>query len=242
MPSGSPDWGINPVAIGGFDLNTAELAVRLGSPMIYSRVGELIHEDNFLGGLANYVVSNPTTYLTYQVDGNKGFPVAGSLKILSTAAESSYLTFTYHIPLVKLSRYGMALMLSEGGARAHVYISISRYKDGVKHLYEVHFDSVNGTIEYRDDGTGTEQIGDYISTYGLNDRWQFIKLVADLDNAAFAYVQHNANKIDMSDLVPYATSPGGLCDEIAFEIGITNKLEHNNGKYISNLICTMSEP
>lgn len=140
MAHGVPDYGayqgratVHPVT------DLGELAVRLGSPVAYDRLGDVIYFEDFEDGLNGWVVTTSGDFATGDVSYGRGIHGAWACHLVagSTMGQFAQIARSFAYPV--LSNLGLEFAwtvdanLLDGIAYLDIYTGVSRLRWGVRY-------------------------------------------------------------------------------------------------------------
>lgn len=242
MPHGTPDWGhVGPKStIFGLD-DLGEHAVRLGSPVVWDRRGNVILMDTFEHGLAQ--CSGLGTGANWDVALEGGYAWQGAFCAKLTtgddAGDEAYIRYKHGLPVN--SQLGLEFTFALDKLTRSMRWQITRNAAPGAYLALVWYDFQNDWLWCRP-GVGPEV------KFGLGvdlaaEAWHTGKLVADYSTVPPRYVRFilNDRKWDLTahELDPV---PGGPEQELWWDaIHVTN-VDENKAAYVDNVIFTQNEP
>lgn len=200
MPHGQADFGMYAVkeTVAGLS-DMAELAARLGSPVIFDRRGDLIWLDDFTHDLTNWEVeanTNETATIVTEQSLNSGF----SCKLLCNTTEATLVQLSRSNPLPVTSRLGLEIAFTLNQYVQAFYI-VWTCSYGKFYAYGmVYLNIKDGTIEYYDE-TGEPAVlrtDLNLRTHGVI--WHCLKVVFDSATHKYTRLLLDDLEYDMSAL------------------------------------------
>jgi hypothetical protein len=232
-----PDFGVVPSGSMAPDIDMAELAARLGSPMTWRRDGRVLSLTDFCPSRNGWVFSDPV--LTAIVASNYAYIGGASVRCKSTYVGVG-VTIYRRMPLASNTRIGLEMMICEEVGISHELkftigrqISPTEIARGV-----IWVKTLNSTIYYVD------SVGNLQLCYtrpmpfikGINHNF---KLVVDF--TTLKYVRFFADDIEIKLDATMQTSLSSASDQMYFEITGWALPATIVNFYIDNAIITCAE-
>jgi len=240
MPRGTPDWGeYSPQGEVSKSLDLAEIAVRLGSPVIYDRNGTVLFMDTFQYGLIRWVV-NAKAECTISACDTKAIIGPKSLKFAfsGTSTDLSYVGLTP--PFLYFNRNGYEITAMWDDPYIFLILDGQLYYNGNNYGFGVKIAPVAHKL-YVWGATDWITVASDINIDATGDVWYFIKLVVDAVNAKYVGLKLNDRFFDLSAYTPKiqaSSEPNMLCLFIqAFQTAA-----QAGNVYVGSTILTINEP
>jgi len=242
MPHGYPDWGAGaPVSTVYTLQDLAELAARLGSPVIFDRRGNVLFIEDFNGSLANLQTYTSGTGGSVSISSEKPLRGDFSCKIVTGIETNDYAYITQELAFPVLSKLGIEVCwhlkqnLSTYYIVMHLYDGATRWDAMVRWYYG------DDTWEYEDGVAGWTALSPVALHPGGTEVFNFTKLVADFENHEYCRLIDNNLVYDLKGKpLPSVASaiPPMLKPFInPFTIGISSCIV-----YLDSIIITQNEP
>lgn len=190
----------DPVDVWGKEhtIGNAELAARLGSPMIWDKRGNLLWYEGFETALTEFENAGGTTNRT------SAYKYSGEFSLLiTTAATASSLagitTVFAHPPLLK--RIGFETVFTKHDDHEYIYIDISVYDGTTAHYPSFRIDVQNEKLQYYASGTTWTDFATGVTLedkYGTVLLWHHLKIVFDVSTGKYVRCILNNTEYDIS--------------------------------------------
>lgn len=267
MPRGHPDWWIQTGQFSFADIDTAELAARLGSPVTYQRSGRVIYFTDFEvdrndwsfwvsgegnGGIGNGIIE------VFAGEGIAGGmqPFRGSqcLKIKADdVADNAGYYWTNAIkllPAVWSGNIGIELLLAPDTDATSFNLHITHDDAGVERLAGILIDFTNDELSYLsghsplvytvfDDIPG----GEWGRVSGTSLRWGIVKLIISADLTKYVGLYINNHFFDLSDhAIPTGSFPVSSFERLSIQLFVSDSDGTGGSCYVDGVIVTQDEP
>lgn len=242
MPRGAPDYS-NVRAYGPLHRldDMAELAARLGSPVVYDRAGQVVWFTDFEHGLQGSVITVDHENSEGIVSASRSFRGAYSLKMHPRAAASSrvsWIRLLHHLPAGDV---GAEIAISLDTDPLTFELNLSDYAGDDQTQAVLKYLPATGNWEVGDNVLGWVGVLSGFSLYPSGGAWYPVKLIADFVSKKYVKVLIGEHVIDLSDyflVVDPEVSPRQLT------VGMTvrgNAATHAP-VWIDGIIVTQNEP
>lgn len=217
-----------------------ELAVRLGSPVVWSRSGEVIWYETFSHGLATFrftATGNSTAKPDVDYTLYGGF----CLKLTADAASFPQCILDRMFTPTDVGRWGLEVAIAFFDDYDSFWFNFIRFDATNKHQAGIKLDQDASELQYRDDANAWQKITTLPETqFGLG-AYHFIKLVADYDDDLYSHVIFQNTRYDLSDYGLYvATNSAGPYN--AIEMVFQGRDGETDVARLGLVILTSNEP
>lgn len=200
MPRGAPDYSnvkVDSPLHRTTDL--AELAARMGSPVAYSRSGNVVWITSFEEGLQGVTFSSDHVDSVGSLSAARAFRGSFSCKLDPRDADGSYVRWSRVIGLLEPSLIGMEASFSLDDSPDALRMTMW-YRDGENELYApIVYETDGGLWKIRDATLGwVTVLEDFELETGAN-AWHTIKFVIDTENEKYVWLLTAKHVIDLGD-------------------------------------------
>lgn len=242
MPHGAPDNYYvlkKSITYGLYDLG--ELAVRLGSPNLFDRLGDVMFMDSFENGLVKWLPEWSGTNGSIAIDTTTAKTGGFSCKLTTGKTTGYYARITAYMPYPYPSSFGFEFSLAIESNIWYVTCTIDFIKDGIFYRGKLYIDILNETLYYYNkDNVPTELKNAYI-VYADSRNYNTLKLVIDTINLEYVRALTSNQLYNMKGLKLHSnTSPDK--DHLEIELLARSISGFNGICYIDNVIITQNEP
>jgi len=242
MPHGTPDWGlVGPKeTIFGLD-DLGETAVRLGSPHLWDRRGDVIYQCDFDEGLEGLRWYESVAGLTHNLYTGNSMKGAFSVRGVCGPAANEYVGVTKSVPFPVASRIGLEaahnfwLTFSYFTLEIHIITAAATVSGGVR------IDRVNNRLQYDDGSPGWANFGAAPNAYLSNEILHVMKLVIDATTNQYVRTILDDVEEDMAGIPLNPVGAGGTSHAI-IEVYGENVGTEVAQVFIDNVIVTQNEP
>lgn len=242
MPHGKPDWGIDwsPRTVRGLE-DLGEHAVRLGSPHLWDRRGDVIFQCDFaegLQGLRWYEVPPGLVHELYAGNSMKG---AFSVRGVCGPAAGEVVGVTKSIPFPVASRIGLEVAHNFAITFAYFTLEIHIITAAAEVSGAVRIDRVNNRLQYDDGTPGWANFGAAPNVYLSNEILHVMKLVIDATTGQYVRMILDDIEEDLRGIPLNPVGAGGM-SHVIIEVYGENVAFPAAEVFIDNVIFTQNEP
>lgn len=242
MGRGAPDWS-NVRAYGPLHRldDQAELAARLGSPIVYDRGGSIVWLTTFAHGLQGAVPGTNGAGSSYQVSAARSHFGGYSLKLDPGGVPDAYVEWGNVIQFVESGNVGLEALISHDTDPDGIRLKILYFDGTTQYRGELHYDPATGDWTVR---TGAATWETVLSGFKIQQdpmAWNPVKLVVDIENATYKRMQVAKEVVDVSEHDLYTLASANLgqmcCRVMAYGDAATHA-----PIYVDAIIVTQNEP
>lgn len=242
MPHGSPDWGAGAPKSTVYALNDlGELAVRLGSIVMYDRRGDVVAIEDFENGMNRWSWgadgTNPAVTLVC-------FPSQhGSLAVKITSPDqdekSTFIRRRVFKPV--LSKYGLEISFKCVAQLYKMRLQIAYFTGSVYYAYFLVYDHNAGTVAIIDENGVEQTIGTCGTQSTSEEAFTNFKLVVDLVNQMYVRGIVNGVSYDASTYEP-TVAASGTAKSVTLGVWVTSTGTTQSSPVVDSIIVTQNEP
>jgi len=228
-------WG-NAISVGN-----AELAVRLGSPVLFQRFGNVWFVEDFTMGLNRWMTgksgSGQTPELSTEIWRFGGY----SCKCYGLP-DTSFDSYIYREePLHQLVKHGLSVWFTENAGPQYTYFEITFYTGSVRKHFGIRYHYNTKRWHYIDSSDSWTTYDVEALSGALYKGFHVMKLIVDPENVKYDKLFFDQYEFDLSGLSAYETSSAqDPC--IRIKLG-ANDPSHGSGKvYFDGIVLTLNEP
>lgn len=218
-----------------------ELAVRLGSPDVFQRSGNVIFIDSFENGLTPYFTTLNGTGAKIDHMGDRSFHGGESIRLTggSDGGRRAELNKRFHV--VELNKMGIEITFSMDSSVYYVAIYLN-HRDGVNiHTYGLFANMDAGKFQYYDDTGNRVNLDTFDWGNDDLDHWHTMKLICDLENNNYVQAFYNEKVFLLPDIKSKATLSADV-PRIDTSILVISDDGENGIAYLDSFILTINEP
>jgi hypothetical protein len=240
MGRGQPDWGeYAPQEQVSKTLDLAELAARLGSPVIFDRNGTALFIDTFVNDLIHWFVSAQpectiSACTTKALFGGKSLQFAFS----GVSSDDSYIQI--RPPFLYINRVGIEITPMWDGADIVLGIGLHFYYQNKGYKFQAQYTPALQQLEVMT-SSGMVIVTNDLPIWTSGDTWNVFKLIVDVPNARYVCLKVNNQIIDLSAYIPNIFSSLNP-DWLSTLIWAHNTENYAENLYIGSVILTINEP
>ena len=244
-PHGKPDWGHLPsTTIFGLD-DMGEAVVRLDSPVLWDRRGEVILLDDFEDGLGKCIPNIPATDgAVYRYTGASAHGTI-CLRVRTGTDPVNTATIAWEIPPPVLSCIGLECSFGFSVLTRYIRWDIEHSTGGTIRQARLRYDHVNQIMECLNPAGGYTPCVSGLTTDATDAPAHILKLVI---NPTFDYywrVILDNTEYDLS-AYPYRVFSPAVGEEVIFRVyvegRVVNSTKLNGALYLDRVIGTQNEP
>ena len=241
MPD-APDWHPYQPGSSRYVLkDMGELAARLGSPVVYDRLGEVVFMDDFRYGLAPYYTSLDGTGASVKVSAANTLLGGFGMRLTGGSDSGRTGSLLKFLSNAEISQWGIECGVSLPGNFDYFHLELSFY-DGVERvLCVLRLDKTNNEIQLQEDGTVNTKVDDLTDPVQANGMFHNLKIVANFETGYYTRLRYNYTDYNVSDLymnrVSVPVAPGS---QITAKMG--SRSGQNDYCDLARIIVTANEP
>lgn len=222
-------------------IDTGELAVRLGSPVSFDRRGNVIFYDDFETSYLKWNDTGSATGWAVAVDGTQARSGEQSAKLTTPTGPNEWVYIYKSVGYPALKRIGLEVswqvdIYSNGIAMwAKAYDGTNLVQGGILHNTPV------GEFEYLNENGSWVPMKTGLAIYQESHMFNTMKFVMDLDTQKYVRAIMNNNVYDISDKNLRVTSSS---TDAHLEVRIGNRVAGSGTStaYVDDFILTQNEP
>lgn len=242
MPTGSPDWwGAAPVSVNAAVADWSELAVRLGSPVSYSRHGRIVYTNSFDRGLAGVTRTGSNGSCNYYIVDNPTRTGGYALGYFLGGGSTTYLALRWSCLGYNGARMGFEASFSAMSANYIFELYVVFYAR--THLTQagVRFNDNSQELQYYNDAAT------WVTAYsGIRQRYgepgfHSLKFVVDFSTGGYLRALLDDYEYNLSGFMSnhFSASYGNL---LQYNVVVRNTSSDSLTVYVDDLVVTTEEP
>lgn len=242
MPVGKPDFAINPYQLMAWENpQISEIAARLGSPVTYDRVGNVVLIDRFdygLGGWELYT-SGEGAYIAPTVE--RFFSSKMSVKLVAGKTDYRYARIARCFSGIGNSRYGIycrALF----PVKPEFFVMALEKRDGyTDYVAKIRLNFDQNSIDYLDRNNQFVKFGDLRKIWGALTNFVALKLVVDFYTNTYVRFFLDDLVFDLSGIEFFRYS----VESPVVLFCVLELVSHggeNDWAYVDDFVFTVNEP
>lgn len=185
-----------------------ELAVRLGSPMIYHRGGIVLFLETFEDGAGNWTLTATNAVYPIEPSPDVAHSNGISLRLYVPASASDYAEMQADLPYLGDDVYGFSMMLSTLAATPYIYHRIYVYTGTHIFDYVIRIAPGKGFIHVKDHNGAWQLIASGVNFFASNKLFRYAQLVIDWENQAYTRYVFGQTAYDLSGYLPQSALNG----------------------------------
>lgn len=218
-----------------------ELAVRLGSPDVFQRSGNVIFIDSFENGLTPYFSTLAGTGAAIDHMGNRSFHGGSSVRLIggSDGGRRAELNKRFHI--VELNKMGVECTFSMGANAYYVAITLNHWDGTNVRSYVIYANMDAGKFQYYDEDGNRQDLDTFDWGNDDLDHWHTMKMICDLENNKYVRAFYNEKNFSLAD-IPVRTIASADVPRLDLDILVISDDGENGIAYLDSFILTINEP
>jgi len=248
MPHGTPDWGLVGPKTTTYGLDDlGEHAVRLKSPHLWDRRGDVVIIDTFEHGLAQAVQHLDGLNAAIVLMGGEAWHGAFCAKLTTGSGDTRAAGLEYPHGRCVGSPLGIEFTFTpftplavDEGTTAYWYWEIFQRTLGMDYRGCVRYDLRGQTLEYQDIGGGWVEFANGLEETRATDVWHTGKLVVDYINRLYVRFILNDHQWNLPG-IPVWHNPGGGRTHITWVARLYGQAGENQSALLDAVICTQND-
>jgi hypothetical protein len=240
MAHGAQDWlGATPISLVHRLDDMGELAVRLNSPYVMDRRGDVIHMTSFDGGNEGWATDSLGLASEAYPVANPVNATAMSLCLHTDAGAADYCRISRNFPFFTRGRFGFGICFSPPTGTYHIDIQVTWYEGAFSQIYITRYYAFTREIQVYNAGAWVTLLTLPILSV-VNVPWYYFKLVIDLDAQTYTRVMFQEHVLDASAYAPLKPA-SAIMPAMHMAISLTNTQPVSKNMYLDGLVVTCNE-
>lgn len=242
MTHGRPDWGtLGPTKTVYTLEDMAELAARLGSPVIFDRRGNVVFIEDFNGSLARVLYGTQGAGASISISNERAQRGDFSCEMVTGDAIDDWAIVRVRLPYPVLSKMGMGIgwyhymSLRDLNLESYLFDGTKRWDARVRWVCDT------GTWEYYDYEGNWIALSPEVWYYEGETAFNSTKLVVDYVNKEYVRLIANNLSWDLTGKALYSIA-SATAAQLVCDVVIYTRLNLNSIIYLDNIIVTQNEP
>lgn len=221
-------------------IGNAELAARLGSPVVYDQDGRVQLIETFEQGLSQWLLSQSglgaDAVITPEYFHNGGY----SVKMTGGRTLEGRIQISHSQGSFPRGKIGLAVAYSAPAPIDRIELELRVYDGTTRHYVRLKLDDVNNKLFVYDDTPDWQEVGDAnIYTYYAY-RFHFVKITADVLTDTYGELRYNQQEIDVSAYSLH-TEDSNMPPRMDILLWVYSNAGDNNVVYMDDVILTVEE-
>ena len=219
----------------------AELAARLGSPVVYDRRGQVAWFDHFAAGLSGWVTNGVGTGWAVETVAESTLFPGFAIKLTAGSTSSRYAAILKSFSSPDVGRSGVEVAVSFLSEFDKIDLMLEQFT-GTTWIYgRIRIDRANNVIQYRD-SSGTYQTILALPTPDTIDvAYQYAKLVIDWNLNEYVRFLYNQSEYDLSG-IPLYQEANASAPVQGMTFQFFSRSGENDVCQIGSVVLTVGEP
>ncbi len=222
-------------------IDTGELAARLGSPVVYDRRGNLMWMDDFEDGINKWAPETNGLGGAVESSIETAFFGAKSCKLTAGSTLGRYAQIRRSFQLPILGGVGVEYTHNVFVTGDYLRLTVQFLYGGTVYVASVQYDGSDDKLYYLNDANVYVESGIELDLVLSVDNFYTLKLVADFRNNKYMRLMFANKFADLSAHNLYTTPAAGP-DFMSVAIHLKGDAASNRFCYIDNVILTQNEP
>jgi len=219
----------------------AELAVRLGSPVTYDRIGDVVWSDDFACGLSRWCTVAGAGGSSVKVDASLAYWSGFTAKLYAAAAVGNGAAIYKYLSVPRVNKWGLEVSVAftsvfDRFIMQFIHVTPDTfYEPAIKVNYTTQkIQYLGADLAYHNIGALSEQA----SAYGL---YHHLKMVVDFENLEYVKLRQDENLYDLSGI---AVPTEALADVPMSQVHLGLYSDNTNAATarVGSVIVTANEP
>jgi len=222
-------------------IGNAELAARLGSPVIYEQAGRVQLIETFEQGLSQWLPSSSGAGADAVVTPTNYHHGGYSCKMTGGSNLECRMQISHSQGSFPRGKIGLAVAYSAPDPIDRIELELRVFDGVTRHYVRVKLDDVNNKLCIYDDTPAWQEVGvENIYTY-FAYRFNFVKITADIVNDVYGELRFNQQEIDVS-AYSLDTDLSNMPPRMDILLWVYSNPGDNDVVYFDDVILTVEEP
>jgi len=223
------------------DVDNAELAARLNSPITFDRRGNIVFYEDFTSALLQWGTASGGVGAAWNIDATTSLINGTSLKITVGSGAGTNTSISRMFSILPFKRIGFEAAFTMHAGLDEFEINLRAY-DGTNYFAgRAAVDRANTRVEINDDAGANVDLASPVGTYSNVRLFHVLKLVVDLQTSSYVRVIYDNNEYDAS-AYGLQTVASGNDPYILWTLLYRTSAAATRDVNIDRLILTQNEP
>jgi len=241
MARGHEDWGINTGQLAFVDADTAELAVRLGSPNVWRRSGRVIYIDGFEGSLAPWLKLTGGTGSAAEIVREFSNQGSGSVRITPGSDGNQRMILEKRLPYFPNARTGMEVAMWPLNGVTALKICLIKHTATERVAFHIRVRPAEKDVSYWTNPGGYTIIADIHDVIDVNTNFFLLKMIVDFETNQYIRAYLNETEYSLSGISAGIDVIGGDNRYLVAQLRTEDTSGGQALSYMDDLIVTIDE-
>jgi len=237
-----PPWSSKWRMIKVFEqIDSGELAARLGSPSVQDRRGNVLWMENFESTPLQWDVFRSSTGCAAEIMADKYWMGSQSCKLTAGSVTNTYTYINKYFSLPQIAKFGIEVMSLFEDAKFYLSMYLDGHTGSAQIRAGIRYNLDTDKLYYHDSGGGWTEFQDDVSYTLDKEWWLYLKMVLDWSTGKYIRAIVGGTEYDLSSY-SYKSTPGDADAYIELRFLVMTLEDADNSCYIDNVIITQNEP
>ncbi|MBA7472202.1 MAG: hypothetical protein GH156_00560 [Dehalococcoidia bacterium] len=242
MAHGTPDWAQYAAKSTVYgEIDTSELAVRLGSIVSYDRRGDVVWLDDFNSGLAEWELESWGLGKEIAISAVTARSAGFSCKLTAGSDDLHAATIRHILPFPVLSKLGFEFSFTYSNPFKFLELGCYLYFSTYALVALIKYTPETMKLQYQEDAIAWRDIATNVQFLTSDRLFNTMKLVVDAEAETFVRLLVNDAAYPLADIPIYKTFFGWI-PRGSMDIYLEGRALENDIMYIDDVIITQNEP
>jgi hypothetical protein len=242
MPHGQRDWsnvGAEEFVHGLSDL--AELAARLGSPVLFNREGQVLFLESFEYGIQAWTTATSGASADIFTSAGWNRTSGYSCKLVAGSDADKYAQISRFFPYPYVSKYGIEFAFVFDGDLDTLDLEIYLYDGSTLYHFGVRYDHGSSTLDLYTTGNDWSTQITGVSLLVTGSPYHILKVVFDMSTGLYTRLIVNDTETNIETVPAYSVADATGAQ---MKVVITNRSAGGSDRtvYVDDVIVTTGEP
>jgi len=223
-------------------IGNAELAVRLGSSMVYDKRGQVLFIESFENGWYRWILNKDGLLAAGEITPEVAATGGYCVKLTGGSDDTNLAGIERRVASRPLGRMGLEFSFSVPGSWDYILASLYLYTGALAYIAAIKFEFTAGNLRVLDEVYGYPIVGTGVALGGDAHWFNTIKIVGDISTGLYNRLMFNNQEIAIPTntlkVDVDTTTPPGVMVDIAFY----GREGFNDVMYLDDIILTGAEP
>jgi len=218
----------------------AELAARLGSPVVYNRYGSVILAEDFTSGLGTWALTGNAGAASAYL--NNEYPLYGGVCVVVNSGDvaDEWAGIGLYLAPPVLGKIGFLVPFTVVGSLADLQLFLRYYNGSIYVQFGVKYDLASNVIYYQDNNGAWVQFATGYSLFFGAGMYHTLKLLVDLVSNSYVGVYVNQDYHTLAAIVGYPVVSNHAPGLYLYIRGTSAGVE-NAPLYLDGIVVTQNE-
>lgn len=223
-------------------IGNAELAARLGSPMVYDKRGQVMFMESFEDGWYRWILNKDGLLAAGEITPTVAATGGYCVKLTGGSDDTNLAGIERRVASRPVGRMGLEFSFSVPGSWDYILASLYLYTGALVYIAAIKFVFATGNLRVLDEHLGYPIAGTGTALGGDAHWFNTIKIVGDVSTGLYNRLMFNNQEIPIPTNTLKVDDAVGVPPGVKVDIAFYSREGSNDVMYLDDIILTGAEP